>query len=352
MRKNLNLIQFSRALVPLLVLLFHANEFMIAYFNVNVLGFAVYTASGGVNYFFALSGFMVYYLYHKKFGNLQALKDFLYKRFIRIFPVYWIITLCILPIYFVFPGFGNGTEREVAKIITSLLLMPTGMEPILGVAWSLVHTVYFYFMFSLFFLKNKIMINVFHVVWAVISLLFSIGILSNSHYLINFLFNFNNIIFILGVACAYLVLKVNLNYYVSMLFVVLGVSGFPLAWFNSKYLWVDVSLQVMTSFASVFLIIGLASIDLQKEIKIPRFAKYLGDASFSIYLIHKVALSVICRILSLFLFFSIHYIVAEMIIIVFAAATGCIVYSIIEKPINKKLKSQFIRNPLPLRHNL
>lgn len=338
MRKKLNLIQFSRALVPLLVLLFHANEFMLAYFNVNVLGFAVYTASGGVYYFFALSGFMVYYLYHEKFGNLQILKDFLFKRFIRIFPVYWVITICVLPIFYFSSGFSNGTEKEVIKIITSFLLIPTGEEPILGVAWSLVHTVFFYLMFSLLFLKNKTMIIVLHVIWTVISLLFSIGILSSSHFLINFLFNFNNIIFILGIACAYFVLKINLNQYLSFLLIILGMSGFPLAWFNSKYLWVDVSLQVVTTIASTLLIIGFASIDLKKEFKIPKLAKYLGDASFSIYLIHKVALSIICRILSLFLFFTTHYLVANFIIIVFAIAAGCIVHTFIEKPMNIRLK--------------
>ena len=343
MRRNLRLIQLSRALVPLLVLLFHANESMLIYFNVNILGFSISTASGGVFYFFALSGFMVYYLYHNKFGSLQALKDFLYKRFIRIYPVYWIITLCILLIYFVFPGLGNGSEGEVATIITSLFLLPTGIEPILGVAWSLVHTVFFYLIFSLLFLKSKKMIMAFYVVWIVASLLYTTGILSSSHYLINFLFNFNNVIFILGIACAFLVLKIDFNVYISIFFVVIGIIGFPLAWFNSKYLWVDLNLQVITSIASVFLLIGLASIDFKKELTIPRFAKYLGDASFSIYLIHKVALSVICRILSLSSFFFIHYIVAAIIITVFSIIAGCIVYSIIEKPINKGLKNKLVQ---------
>ncbi|MEW8987831.1 MAG: hypothetical protein AB2401_12690, partial [Bacillus sp. (in: firmicutes)] len=58
-RKHLNLIQFSRALVPLFVLLFHAEAFMHVYFDYDFLKLQDVSKSGGVYYFFALSGFMI-----------------------------------------------------------------------------------------------------------------------------------------------------------------------------------------------------------------------------------------------------------------------------------------------------
>lgn len=343
MKKQLNLIQVSRALVPILVILFHANEWMVTYFNKNILGFTVDFKSGGVYYFFALSGFMVYYLYSKKFGSPSVIKEFLYSRFIRVYPIYWILTIATLLVYFLIPSFGNGTEREISRIITSLLLLPIEIVPILSVAWSLVHTVFFYLMFTLFFLKNKMISNAIFFIWVAISIIFSLGLLTSSSYFINFLFNFNNLIFFFGMVSAYVILKININYYVSLLFVVLGISGFPLSWFNTQYEWISINLQITTSLSSVLLIIGLASIDLQNEIKIPRFAKYLGDASFSIYLTHFLSLSLISKVISSISLISVHYMITINLLIIFSLIIGCIVYSFLEKPVNKKLKNLYLR---------
>lgn len=351
MKKQLKLIQLSRAIVPLLVLLFHANEWMVAYFHKNVLGFAVGTKSGGVYYFFALSGFMVYYLYHKKFGNPNIAKEFLYNRFIRVYPVYWILSLCSLVVYFIFPSFGNGNERELITIVTSLLLLPTGIEPILGVAWSLIHTVFFYIMFSLFFMENKKATMGIFFIWIAMSVAFSVNILSSSSYFINFLFNFNNLIFILGMVGAYVILNKKINYYVAFLLILLGVEGFPLSWFNSNYEWLNADLQITTSLSSILLIIGLASIDVQKDINIPKFAQYLGNASFSIYLTHVLTLSLISKLISSIPFFSDHYIITIDILIVFSILIGCAVYFTLEKPIVNKLKRFYKPKPLVLKEN-
>jgi len=338
MRKQLNLIQVSRALVPLFVLLFHANEMMDFYFDYNFLGISVGTKSGGVYYFFALSGFMMYYIYHTKIGNKGIIKDFLYSRFIRIFPVYWILTLLILPIYFIIPGFGDGNEREFSTIMTSLLLIPRENEPILGVAWSLIHTVYFYLLFSLVLFKNSKISMAIIFIWSLLSVAFSLKILSSSHYLLNFFFNFNNLIFLSGVACAYCVSKIRIPSAISIFFIIVGFSGFPLSWVNAELSFINLGLQMITTLSSVFLILGLSSIDLRKEITIPSFAKYLGESSLSIYLTHKLTLSLLCKTISIISFIAINNKVLSIFIIVISILVGCFVYSFIEKPLNHKLK--------------
>ena len=304
MRKQLNLIQLSRALVPLFVILFHANEMMDFYFDYNFLGISIGTKSGGVYYFFALSGFMMYYLYHKDFGNQGIMKRFLNSRFIKIYPVYWILTFCILPLYFIFPSFGDGSETEFLSIIASLLLLPQEHDPILGVAWSLVHTVFFYLMFTLVFLKNRMIATVILFVWASFSLIFSVNLLTSSSYLLNFIFNFNSLIFLAGIGCAFLVLKIQIHYYLSLLFIVIGLIGFPLSWFNDRFDLIDIGLLQTTTGSSILIILGLASIDLQQHIKIPILLKYLGDASFSIYLSHQLTLSLVSKVLSSVQFLS------------------------------------------------
>ena len=146
-RKKLVLIQFSRALVPILVMLFHLSGSMMDYFEFNLLGFSYLPISGGVDYFFALSGFMMYYIYRDSLGKPN--QNYLLNRFIRVYPLYWLLTLGFLAVLFLNPNFGVGHETDIDTIITSLFLFqsPRELEPVLNVAWSLVHTVFFYLVF-------------------------------------------------------------------------------------------------------------------------------------------------------------------------------------------------------------
>ncbi len=345
-RKHLNLIQFSRALVPLFVLLFHAEAFMHVYFDYDFLKLQDVSKSGGVYYFFALSGFMIFYIYQGDFGNPKRWKFFLHSRFIRIYPIYWILSLCILPVYILFPSFGQGNESQLNTIITSLLLFPNENEPILSVAWSLVHTVFFYLIFSVVFMKNKTITTVILMTWAIVSLGFSTDIFISANYYVNFLFNGNNLVFLLGVLCAYAVRRIKLQMIIAWLLVAIGMMGFPFAWFNTQFEIFHLSLQLITSLASGFIIFGLSAIDLQAEVNIPVFAKYLSDASFSIYLSHFLIMSGLCKFFSITNVLTNHYFIISILLIVLATGGGCLVYSFLEKPLNRKIKDLNIKRTL------
>lgn len=343
MRKQLNLIQISRVLVPIFVMLLHAKAFMANYFHYDFLHLPHVERSGGVYYFFALSGFMVYYLYRKDFGDKRKVFDFLYKRFSRIYPLYWLLTLSILPVYFFLPGVGNGSERELGHIIASLLLVPDGEFPILSVAWSLSHTILFYLVFSFVFFESKWVSIFVPFAWGIISLLFSLELLNSSHYYINFLFSFNNLIFFLGVACAYLVTRVRINYVIARVFIFIGLIGFPLSWLNDEFGYIAMDLQITTTISSIFLLTGFASIDLQKDVKIPKLAKFLGDASFSIYLTHFTCMSALCFIIRSITFIKIPNFVTAILLMVVSIIFGSIVYALLERHINRKMKDLYNR---------
>jgi exopolysaccharide production protein ExoZ len=343
MRKQLNLIQASRALVPLFVLLLHAKAFMHVYFHYDFLNLSNVERSGGVYYFFALSGFMVYYIYKKDLGNHESIKNFLINRAIRIYPLYWILTLIILPVYFILPSLGDGNERDFSHIVASLLLIPDGQQPILSVAWSLGHTMFFYIMFTFAFYKNKVLSLVIPICWGVLSYAFSINVITSTNNLVNFFFNFNNLIFLSGIACAYAITRITLSRYIAGLFIFIGLIGFPLAWVNDQYAYVDIDLHIVTTISSILLILGLSYIDIKKDIKIPRFAKFLGDASFSIYLTHFTSMSAISIILSSTSALHIPNFLTAVLLIIFSIIIGCFVYILLEKPLNKKLKALFLK---------
>ncbi|MFX5785380.1 acyltransferase family protein, partial [Acinetobacter baumannii] len=50
----------------------------------------------GVDIFFVISGFVMYYLMHDRFGSATVAGDFLRRRLIRVVPLYWICTTLVI----------------------------------------------------------------------------------------------------------------------------------------------------------------------------------------------------------------------------------------------------------------
>ncbi len=351
MRKKLVLIQFSRALVPVLVMLFHVSENMKGYWEYNLFGFSYLPVSGGVNYFFALSGFMLYYIYRNSLGQPNQLKEFLLNRFVRIYPLYWILTIIAIPVFILYPFLGSGAKLTPGFIFQSFLLSPTPNDngPVLDVAWSLTHTVYFYFIFSILFLSkhSKWVIAC----WAALSLAAVYGIgLGGDNYVSYFLFDQYNLIFLSGILCAYFITNYKFNVKLSAVAAVIGFLGFPLTWLNYIHKWITIDFDISTGLASILIIFGLASIDSHKDIKIPRLLNYLGNASFAIYLSHNLALNALCELFNKFnLYDRLGGELTSMILLLLITCAGCFVHSFIEKPTVSKLKKVILKNPSPVK---
>jgi exopolysaccharide production protein ExoZ len=79
----------------------------------------------GVDYFFVLSGFIMVYVHRTaRLTKKDQLKSFLVKRAVRIYPIYWIITLTVLCFFLVIPGLANNKDLGLGQVIVSLLLIP------------------------------------------------------------------------------------------------------------------------------------------------------------------------------------------------------------------------------------
>lgn len=297
MRKKLVLIQLSRALVPLLVMLHHLATTMMDYYGYNIMDLAYLPLTGGVYYFFSLSGFMAYYIYRRKFGEKGELSDFLRNRFIRIYPLYWVVTLSFLVLAFIFPWFSTGAERDIEVILTSIFLIPNPhwQDPFVIVAWSLEYTVYFYLMFSVLFLNSRRLGRLLFGGWGVLSVLGAYGIVYVDHFLFDFLFAPYNLMFISGVFCAWLILKLPVPAAVGYVFSAIGLIGFPLTWVNALHSFMPLSFEASAGISIVFLLIGLGTVDLSKDTKIPNALHQLGNVAFSIYLVHNIVLDLLAE---------------------------------------------------------
>ncbi|CAM4433809.1 MAG: hypothetical protein LEGION0398_MBIBDBAK_01362 [Legionellaceae bacterium] len=268
--QKLNTIETLRGIAALLVVVFHATQFTAMLYskplhNIFMFGYA------GVEFFFVLSGFIIFYSHSKDIGNPSKISIYLKKRFIRIFPLFWLITLCSLIInYFVPIDFLVFTDEPI-KVLKSLsLYLQEDREPVLGVAWTLKTEVYFYLIFALLILNRKL---------GAIILIFW------TFYNINAI----TICFLLGFfANQALNLKIKnpkfIAYFGIILFLSVGIYNNHHT--NSVFLY-------LYDIASVLIITGFCHLEMNNAVKVPAFLTRIGSATYSIYLMHYGTMAII-----------------------------------------------------------
>lgn len=106
--------------------------------------------NAGVDIFFVLSGFlMVYTTQLKPVSGTQ----FALNRFIRVAPLYWLITLVVFGIALAMPGLLGATRPDWGELAKSLAFIPfqksNGLVmPVLFVGWTLNYEMAFYLIFA------------------------------------------------------------------------------------------------------------------------------------------------------------------------------------------------------------
>lgn len=335
MKKRLELIQASRAIVPLLVAIVHLAGTMQVKYNHNFLGISDLPKSGGVDYFFVLTGFMMFYVYGGKIGNKEYYKTFLYNRFIRLYPFYWVLAIPVIPLLLFVPGLGSD-NLDLFTIIKSLLLWPQEHGPYIFVAWSLSYNVFFYIVFALILgYSKKIFLYVIGI-WSI-----SIGIFSllpESIFIFEFIFSPYFINFIIGSIIASLIVKFKYhNFYIILL--ILGLSIFVFNWLNIIFIDIDINADFLYLIFASLVITGLSGIDLGVSVRVNKFFNYLGDASFAIFLSHTLTISVLTKTMDILgLTNKLNLTFLGLIIFVGTIIIGCLLYQLIEKPLHSKLK--------------
>jgi len=141
-------IQLLRGLAALLVVCHHSLEEARAISPALAPAWLIRAGAGGVDIFFIISGFIIYSVtYGRSATNPESPGVFLLKRFLRIFPIYWICLAATLALW----GSGlffRSLHLNPALFLASLFLLPARTQ-IIGVAWTLVFEMYFYYLFAL-----------------------------------------------------------------------------------------------------------------------------------------------------------------------------------------------------------
>ncbi|MEG4804500.1 acyltransferase [Microcoleus sp. ARI1-B5] len=347
--KKLNLLQVYRGIAALLVVMFHVNQMSTERLN-QVTFFNLFQAGwSGVDYFFVLSGFIMVYVHRSAIGKKDQLKSFLVKRCVRIYPIYWIITLTVLCFFLVIPGFANNQDLSLTKIILSLLLIPQKNKPILDVGWTLVYEIYFYVLFSIaIWLKPKQSVPILSA-WLFVTVLHfwkidTIVKITEAFFGLNIVFGNMNLEFVLGGLAAYIVLKYNKKI-TNYRWILFGIANLGYLILALLVAWGNIEFERINTFAvlAALLIVASTSIDLKDSPRIPYFFIFLGDASYSIFLIHSPVISASTKIVqkaNLGKYFDGFF--APAMVALLAVVVGCIFYSLIEKPLTVYLRKNVV----------
>jgi len=101
----------------------------------------------GVDLFFVISGFIIAHVMNKP--NI-SLPDYFWRRFWRIFPLYWLVMVAALLCYYRWGWFAYGIETlGPAGLVKSFLVLPLEPHPFWEPGWSLEHEVLFYIIAAL-----------------------------------------------------------------------------------------------------------------------------------------------------------------------------------------------------------
>lgn len=151
-------IQCLRALAAMMVVWVHARE----QFDWLSAQFPSTMGAHGVDLFFVISGLIM--VVSTK-GKPVDLRNFLWRRFIRIAPLYWLATAALLAIALTLPSMMKSTVVSWPHVLGSFLFFPVEspglpgkLMPLLVPGWTLNYEMFFYLLFgtfTFFFLTSR-----------------------------------------------------------------------------------------------------------------------------------------------------------------------------------------------------
>jgi exopolysaccharide production protein ExoZ len=299
MTKNVYSIQFMRFVAAAMVVFDHSTGALSSYFGdiSETIKYVGRTGASGVHIFFVISGFVMVYSSFSRHGSEARFYtlDFLRRRFIRIYPIYWFYCICYLVFYEVF---GQGYQLSLADILRSLLLLPDYSPLIIGPGWTLSYEIYFYLSFGVALaaglFTGLIALAIYYAAFVVF------GNIAHWHLqwpLLKFLSNPLLIEFLFGAGIAYLLLKrFSFSRNISIWLQLIAISLFAIAYVVG---YGNAPTAITWGVPSALLIAGLVFNE-RKGIIWP-FVKrlaFLGDSSYSLYLIHILIIDVNVRLIS------------------------------------------------------
>jgi exopolysaccharide production protein ExoZ len=286
---RLDSLEALRGIAALIVVLHHACGTMGLTKNYGHVLFGDIFEPGqlGVDIFFVLSGFLIYYTNPLDGLSWDGIRKFFLRRFFRIYPTYWLICLFHLPLVYLIPSSGApDLSRDLPTALHSLLLLPYKTDPVLGPAWSLCFEVMFYAAFVVFLLNRRLG-WILWAAWAAGCLALKLQGLEPGGYYLRQGLSELVALFLMGMGVAGWVRRQTTNSYA--VWIALGTAIIGTHWY---FEWIHgreamVWRHLTCGAGAALLVYGLACLDILRSPRIPAFWAAMGLYSYSIYLLPR-----------------------------------------------------------------
>ena len=326
-REPLHSLQAGRALAAIAVLLLHADRIVGAP-DFTGTNFAHFWFSGGrlgVDFFFALSGFIILHAHARDIGNPGRLGRYFTRRAVRIYPIYWVI----LSISLVGPLL-LGRQMGFAELIHNYSLFDPYERPrLVTVAWTLFHEILFYLAFAALILNRRLGAIVF-AAWLLAIVWFQ-GRAGSPEVITSPI----NLGFAAGMLAYLCVERLPARAFPWPL--IAGISGLVyLVWVANAARMENPPEGILTALSCGLVVMGLAMADKAKAWAVPGTLVFLGAASYSIYLFQFAALTGAANVVLRLGGAHLPPALSVGILVAFGVAAGSATYWTIERPILRR----------------
>ncbi|MEP9404002.1 acyltransferase [Sphingomonas sp. VNH70] len=293
--------------------------------------------ANGVRLFFVISGFVMIVASQKLIGEAGGWRVFALRRILRIVPLYWLI-LSIKAVVLIFTtGLVLHAKLDWAVVWKSFLFIPAynadgAIEPLLGVGWTLNFEMFFYLLFTITLLARLRPLVTLAPVLVMFALL---GLVRDAGWPVPLYYYSNPIVldFLAGMAIATWAARER---------TLPEWSGWLLAGAGLFYLFVPLPHTPLPFVNSLLITLAAAAVVLAAVVlegrighRVPRFAVFMGAASYSLYLIHPLVAPVTPQ-----LFAKVGLMLPSLAVvgsIVSALVAGALCYRFVELPISDRL---------------
>lgn len=168
--KEIRNIQMLRGVAALMIVIVHCMLAESKNLAGGILPGAFELGQTGVDLFFVISGFIMVYIQPAPLNAPRLWGRFLVHRLTRVYPPLWIVMFPMALVYLKHPELFNNYYHHKMELMRSFLLLPQDYVPPLGVAWTLIHEIYFYLVVSLALIFRPPARTLFGAVWFILVL--------------------------------------------------------------------------------------------------------------------------------------------------------------------------------------
>jgi peptidoglycan/LPS O-acetylase OafA/YrhL len=363
--KKLYSVQYLRAIAALLVIHCHAMDLqhMLRLGAVHEHFFYLENFGAiGVDIFFVISGFIISFISRSDTGGAAA-KEFIKRRWIRVVPVYYIASSIFFCLMLMAPHI-LWDKREIIKTITLLPLLDYGASiwtPVITIGWTLGFEFFFYLLYAVLIALSVVKKDL----WLVVTV--------TALFLLGWFFPIKNIQWefftspmILEFAMGVLIAMVyksqrKIPVALSWLLVAAGIASF-VALIIFGYGEVSKAGLILDGFfvekriliwgaPSAMLVAGLVWLEKAKPymVREHKWMLFLGDASYSIYLVHPICYIIVGAIFKRLQ--QLHIVQGDVFILMCMALSilaASLFHLYIEKPVIRKCNHLLSKTPKPV----